>query len=75
MPGKSQALMGTGFLCLLISVFTTPGHGQDPRQARGGRGQVALPDRPGKEEIQMLLTGAASTTRVRGFPAMSSPDR
>ncbi len=53
MPRKLQALMGTVFLCLLMSVFATPGRGQDPRQARGGRGQVALPDGPGKEEVQM----------------------
>ena len=50
---KSQALIGTAFLWLLLSVFATPGRSQDPRQGRGGRGPVALPDGPGKEEVQM----------------------
>ena len=50
---KSQALIGTAFLCLLLSVFATPGRSQDPRQGRGGRGQVALPDGQGKEDVQM----------------------
>src|SRR5437867_8083427 len=58
---KSHALMAAGFLCLLVCVLTTPARSQDPRQGRGegqrgGRGQVALPDGPGKEEVQMQCT-------------------
>src|SRR5204863_8220249 len=50
---KSNSLITATFLCFLMFIFVTPAHSQDPRQGRGGRGQVALPDGPGKEEVQM----------------------
>src|SRR5262245_31733461 len=61
MPTKLRALMAPVFLCLLICVLAAPAWSQDPRQGRGdgqrgGRGQVALPDGPGKEAVQMQCT-------------------
>ena len=55
---NSHALMVATFVCSLICVLATPARGQDPRQGRGGggRGQVALPDGPGKEEVQTQCT-------------------
>src|SRR5262245_63972005 len=58
---KLHALMAAAFLCLLICVLAVPAWSQDPRQGRGdgqrgGRGQVALPDGPGKEGVQMQCT-------------------
>src|SRR5207248_6663495 len=41
------------FVCILISVIAVPGRSQGQR---GGRGQVALPEGPGKEEVQMQCT-------------------
>ena len=54
---RSDALMAVAFFCVL-SVLVMPAHSQDPRQGRGGggRGQVALPDGPGKEEVQTQCT-------------------
>src|SRR5213593_3803590 len=49
---KSNALMTATLLCFVMFILTTPVHSQDPRQGRGGRGQVAIPDGPGKEEVQ-----------------------
>src|SRR5207247_4968989 len=45
-------------LSCVLSVLAMPAHSQDPRQGRGGggRGQVALPDGPGKEEVQTQCT-------------------
>ncbi|PYS04627.1 MAG: cytochrome C [Acidobacteria bacterium] len=55
---NSHARMVATFVCSLICVLATPARGQDPRQGRGGggRGQVALPDGPGKEEVQTQCT-------------------
>src|SRR2546430_11043085 len=50
---KSNALMTATLLCFLLFILVAPAHSQDPRQGRGGRGQVALPDGSGKEEVQM----------------------
>ncbi len=54
---RSDALMAVAFFCVL-SFLAMPAHSQDPRQGRGGggRGQVALPDGPGKEEVQTQCT-------------------
>ena len=61
---QSQALIGTAFLCLLIGVFATQGRAQDPRQGARGRGQVALPDGPGKEETQMQCSKCHALTLI-----------
>ena len=55
---KSHALMAVAFFGFLICVLAAPARSQDPRQGRGGggRGQVALPDGPGKEEVQTQCT-------------------
>src|SRR5438874_3814778 len=37
---KSNALMTATLLCFLMFILVTPVHSQDPRQGRGGRGQV-----------------------------------
>src|SRR5437667_7614364 len=49
--------MAIAFFCA-ICVLAAPARSQDPRQGRGGggRGQVALPDGPGKEEVQTQCT-------------------
>src|SRR5437899_961741 len=54
---RSDALMAVAFFCVL-SFRAMPAHSQEPRQGRGGggRGQVALPDGPGKEEVQTQCT-------------------
>ena len=55
---KSHALMAVAFFGFLICVLAAPARSQDPRQGRGGggRGQVALPDGPGKDEVQTQCT-------------------
>src|SRR2546421_1164195 len=76
---KSHVLMKAAVFCLWISLLVAPGRsqgrgpGQAPAQGqRGGRGQTALPDGPGKEQVQMqcakchalgLITNAGGNTR------------
>ena len=52
MMKKSHMLMAV-FVILLICILATPGRSQGQR---GGRGQVALADGPGREEVQMQCT-------------------
>src|SRR5215471_7917126 len=53
---KSVALMPVAVLCVLTSLLI-PISGQGPGTGqRGGRGQVALPDGAGKDEVQAQCT-------------------
>jgi virginiamycin B lyase len=66
---QSHALVKTAFFCLLLCILVAPGRsqGQAPAQPpRGGRGPAALPDGPGKDQVQTTCTKCHAVSLIQG---------